>query len=675
MNTENRSEFPAELPTAVSALLDQEKIHVLEDIFAAPGVLASAIPAYRPRQQQVEMAQQIAHAIAECGSLITEAGTGTGKTFAYLVPALLWGGKVIISTGTKTLQDQLFERDLPKVRAALNVPVSVALLKGRANYVCHYYLQRAQTEGQFSSRRDTEYLRRIGSFFRTTQSGDKAESGVPEDAPVWSQVTSTRENCLGQNCQFYKDCFVVKARKQAQEADVVVVNHHLFFADLALRDGGVAELLPTANTVIFDEAHQLPDTASQFFGETFSSGQLLELVRDSLVEGRAHAREGVDWATLTAPLEHAVREWRLLLGGGSNRWSWSGVPQAEAFTKNLEQVAECLAALTRALETHAPRAEQITLCYQRALELQSQLTQWQSADDLATIRWVETTSHALQLHRTPLDIADLFTRHREGRPRAWVFTSATLAVKKNFQHYARQLGLESAATGYWSSPFDYDTQALLYVPPVMPPVHSPEYINALFTAAWPLVEATRGGIFFLCTTLRAVDKMAELLQDKLAQLPAHFPNYEQRLLLVQGQASRGVLLERFRENGKAILVGSQSFWEGVDVTGEALSLVVIDKLPFAPPDDPVLAARLQVLEKAGGNPFMEYQLPQAVIALKQGAGRLIRSETDRGVLMIGDTRLVNKPYGRLIWQSLPTFKRSRVEQDVLEFLAGNGQSV
>lgn len=665
MNTEDRPEGATE--KTAPTLLDHEQQRTLENVFSAQGVLAHAIPAYRPRQQQLEMAQQIAHAIAGCATLITEAGTGTGKTFAYLVPALLWGGKVIISTGTKTLQDQLFERDLPKVRAALNVPVSVALLKGRANYVCHYYLQRAQTEGQFSSRRDTEHLRRIGQFFRTTQSGDKAESGVPEDTPVWSQVTSTRENCLGQSCQFYKDCFVVKARKQAQEADIVVVNHHLFFADLALRDGGVAELLPAANTVIFDEAHQLPDTASQFFGETFSTAQLLELVRDSLVEGRAHAREGVDWTTLTASLEHAVREWRLLMGGGSGRWGWSAIPKADEFIKNLEHVAESLAGLTKALEMHAPRAEQIALCYQRALELQMQLTQWQSADEQATIRWVEATAYALQLHRTPLDIANMFTRHREGRPRAWVFTSATLAVKKNFQHYARQLGLETAATGYWSSPFDYDTQALLYVPPAMPPVHSPDYVSALFEAAWPLVKATRGGVFFLCTTLRAVDKMAELLQDKQAQLADN----EQRLLLVQGQASRGVLLEKFRENGKAILVGSQSFWEGVDVTGDALSLVVIDKLPFAPPDDPVLAARLQVLEKNGGNPFMDYQLPQAVIALKQGAGRLIRSETDRGVLMIGDTRLVNKPYGRLIWQSLPTFKRSRIEQEVLEFLANN----
>lgn len=644
-------------------------MQALESIFSAQGALAQAIPTYRPRQQQLEMAQQIAQALVDCGTLITEAGTGTGKTFAYLVPALLWGGKVILSTGTKTLQDQLFERDLPKVRAALNVPVSVALLKGRANYVCHYYLQRAQTEGQFGSRRDTEHLRRIGSFFRMTQSGDKAESGVPEDAPVWSQVTSTRENCLGQNCSFYKDCFVVKARKEAQEADVVVVNHHLFFADLALRDGGVAELLPAANTVIFDEAHQLPETASQFFGETCSSAQLLELVRDSLVEGRAHAREGVDWTLLTAPLEHAVREWRLLFGGGSSRWGWSALPKPEEFSKNLEQVTGTLDVLVKALELHAPRAEQIALCYQRALELQTQLRQWQQADEQATIRWVETTNHSLLLHRTPLDIAELFTRHREGRPRAWIFTSATLAVKKNFQHYARQLGLESAATGHWNSPFDYGAQALLYVPPVMPPVHSPEYIQALFEAAWPLVEATRGGIFFLCTTLRAVDKMAELLQDKLALLSGAEAHTKSRLLLVQGQASRGVLLERFRENGKAILVGSQSFWEGVDVVGEALSLVVIDKLPFAPPDDPVLAARLQVLEKAGGNPFMDYQLPQAVIALKQGAGRLIRSETDRGVLMIGDTRLVTKPYGRLIWQSLPAFKRSRVEGEVLKFLA------
>jgi len=663
------------LSTDADVTLDAEKTATLEQVFAAGGTLANALGDYRPRTQQLEMAQKIAQALEQNQALIAEAGTGTGKTFAYLVPSLLWGGKVIISTGTKTLQDQLFERDLPRVRNALGVPVTTALLKGRANYLCHHYFQRAQTEGQFASKRDVEHLKRIAWFARVTQTGDKAESGVPEDASVWGQVTSTRENCLGQNCQHYKDCFVLKARKEAQDADVVVVNHHLFFADLALRDGGVTELLPAANTVIFDEAHQLPDTATHFFGVTITSGQLLDLLRDTLVEGRAHARDGADWTALTAQLEHAVREWRLHFGGGNGRWTFDAIPQLQAFNDLLTQVREKLAALLQALESQAVRAEQLALCYQRGLELQALWKQWQEGNAAAEqgdihIRWVETTNHGIQLHRTPLNIAPLFSRHREGRPRSWIFTSATLAVRKDFSHYAQQLGLEDAHTGYWGSPFNYAEQAMLYVPPHMPAVHSPEYLPALFDAAWPLVQATRGGVFFLCTTLRAVDKMAELLQDRLLTQDENKDETEQRLLLVQGQASRNTLLEKFRKAGNAILIGSQSFWEGVDVTGEALSLVVIDKLPFAPPDDPVLAARLQALEKAGGKPFMDYQLPQAVITLKQGAGRLIRSETDRGVLMIGDTRLVEKPYGRLIWQSLPAFKRSREAAEVCAFLAG-----
>ncbi|TAK91961.1 MAG: ATP-dependent DNA helicase [Burkholderiaceae bacterium] len=652
-------------------MLSAEKGAMLEQVFATDGTLAHAIGDYRPRAQQLEMAQKIAAAIENNQALIAEAGTGTGKTFAYLVPSLLWGGKVIVSTGTKNLQDQLFERDLPRVRNALGAPVTVALLKGRANYLCHHYFERAQSEGQFASKRDVEHLKRIAWFAKITQTGDKAESGVPEDAPVWHQVTSTRENCLGQNCAHYKECFVFKARKDAQEADVVVVNHHLFFADLALRDGGVTELLPAANTIIFDEAHQLPDTATNFFGVTLTSGQLLDLLRDTLVEGRAHARDGADWTALTAPLEHAIREWRLHFGGGSGRWTQTAIPQPQTFSSVLTQVAEKLAALVQALESQAPRAESLALCYQRSLELQMLLTQWQDESEMedegaAEIRWVETTSHGVQLHRTPLNIAPLFSRHREGRPRAWIFTSATLAVRKNFSHYAQQLGLEEAQTGYWGSPFNYAEQAMLFVPPRMPVVHSPEFLPALFEAAWPLLQATKGGVFFLCTTLRAVDRIAELMQERYEVLNES----EQRPVLIQGQASRNILLEKFRKAGNAILIGSQSFWEGVDVTGEALSLVIIDKLPFAPPDDPVLAARLQVLEKNGGNPFMDYQLPQAVITLKQGAGRLIRSETDRGVLMIGDTRLVEKPYGRLIWQSLPAFKRSREIEEVCTFLAG-----
>ncbi|WP_245844871.1 ATP-dependent DNA helicase [Noviherbaspirillum humi] len=612
------------------------------------------------------MAKAVAQAIAEQKSLIAEAGTGTGKTYAYLVPALLWGGKVIVSTGTKNLQDQLYLRDIPTVRKALNAPVSVALLKGRANYVCHFHLERTLANGRLTSRDDVGYLREISRFVKTTSSGDKAElSRVPETATVWNLVTSTRDNCLGTECQYHQDCFVMKARKEAQQADVVVVNHHLFFADVALRDTGVAELLPSANTIIFDEAHQLPETATLFFGETVSTSQVFELCRDVLAEGLSHARDGADWPKVVNAVELAARELRLAFPQDVVRLSLGQIAPSSRFFPALEKLKEEMQGMAEVLESQAERAETIDQCRTRALELLEKLNAWNAPENVEKavdkVLWVEAYSSSLQLHQTPLSIAPIFSKQREGPPRAWIFTSATLAVKNDFTHYTSQMGLYNEPAHTWPSPFDYARQGLLYVPSNLPQPNAPDYTDAAVDAALPAIEAAGGRTFFLCTTLRAVNRVAERLKKEFEQRGLDFP------LLVQGEAGRTELLDRFRASGKAVLVGSQSFWEGVDVRGDALSLVIIDKLPFAPPDDPVLAARIEALEKKGLNGFVHHQLPEAIITLKQGAGRLIRDRSDRGVLMICDPRLINKPYGRRIWQSLPPFSRTRDAEAVKAF--------
>ncbi|SAK73338.1 ATP-dependent helicase [Caballeronia calidae] len=730
----NSSAQPSDDANAPLALTDKRGVE-LDAIFSAQGLLARAIDGYRPRASQIEMARSVAAAMEASGrampepamfeaqrrparklgpsdkpytpdeqpaddigiatakaaidggenTLIVEAGTGTGKTYAYLVPAMLWGGKVIVSTGTKHLQDQLFQRDIPTVRDALAVPVSVAMLKGRANYLCHYYLERTADNGRLPTRQDTSHLQEIIRFAKITRTGDKAElASVPENSPVWPMVTSTRDNCLGQECPHYKECFVMQARKEAQQADIVVVNHHLFFADVMLRDTGMAELLPTANTIIFDEAHQLPETATLFFGETLSTTQLLELARDTVAEGLSHARDAADWTKLGAALERAARDVRLAFKEDSVRLSLGQLPDGHPLFEALDTLETHLSALASALSAHGERAESLQALVRRARELQDLLAGWTTpptsleravvADENTAkeaakeepnemVRWIEVFSHTVQLHETPLSVAPIFAKQRAGVPRAWIFTSATLSVRGDFTHYAAQMGLNARRSMTLPSPFDYPSQGLLYVPRNLPQPSSPQFTDAVFEAALPVIEAAGGGAFVLCTTLRAVDRIANRLRDVIERRGWDNP------LLVQGDASRTELLDRFRAYGNAILVGSQSFWEGVDVRGDALSLVVIDKLPFAPPDDPVLAARLDALTKKGLSPFAVHQLPQAVITLKQGAGRLIRAETDRGVLMICDTRLVDKPYGRRIWQSLPPFKRTRELDVVREFFS------
>ncbi|WP_062627491.1 ATP-dependent DNA helicase [Ferriphaselus amnicola] len=633
----------------------------LSSLFDPEGALAAHISGFRPRAQQLELAQAILSAIQSNGQLIAEAGTGTGKTFAYLVPALLAGGKVIISTGTKNLQDQLFQKDLPTVRDALQAPVSVALLKGRSNYVCHYHLARAQSDGRFATREDVRHLGKIAQYAKITQSGDKSGlADVPENAPVWMQVTSTRDNCLGQECPQHEDCFVLKARKEAMKADVVVVNHHLFFADVMLRDEGVAELLPACNTVIFDEAHQLPETASLFFGESISTSQLMDLARDARLEAATSAKDFLPLPLAADALDKAARDLRLVFKK-EGRLAAIATESFKDFSPALKTLNEKLNHLAGLLEKQAERSEGLESCWQRAQALAQQLKQWQDGDVPDKVRWLEIFHHSMQLNTTPLSIAEIFAKQIDGHPRAWIFTSATLAVKQDFGHYQAEMGLLEARTECWDSPFNYQEQALLYVPPALPEPNSEGYTEAVVQAALPLIEASKGRAFLLFTSLRAMQRAYEILVAEFDRKNLKYP------LMMQGDGSRNELLSRFREHGNAVLLGSQSFWEGVDVRGEALSLVVIDKLPFAPPDDPVLAARIAELNKQGRNAFMEYQLPRTVINLKQGAGRLIRDETDRGVLMICDPRLISKHYGKRIWQSLPPFKRTREEAVAVAF--------
>ncbi|WP_171962539.1 ATP-dependent DNA helicase [Bordetella trematum] len=675
----------------------------ISEFFDADGPLAQAMPGYRPRHAQVELAQAIESAMADRATLVAEAGTGTGKTWAYLVPAIVQGGKVLVSTGTRTLQDQLFARDLPKVRAALGAPVTAALLKGRGNYLCHYHLERLQGDDRaLKSRTEVAQLRQIQVFAGVTKTGDRADlAQIPEDADIWQRVTSTRENCLGQECPRIRDCFVVKARRQAQEADIVVVNHALFMADLVLREEGVTDLLPEVDTVVFDEAHQLPDTATRFLGSSVSTHQLLDFARALEAAGLGHAREAAKWSDVGRQVETAARELRLACAAlehlPGRKATFEAIPEPETFDAALAQLRQVLEAATRALTQVAEKHPDLATVARQGADLCLKLGRWSlparhghadegwgedvnsPADELIAalatqeapawsgpaVRWVEQGQHHVRLHAAPLSVAQAFSRYRKGG-QAWVLTSATLSVQGDFGHFTRQLGLSDARTGRWESPFDYPSQGLLFVPQGMPEPQSPQFMQRFVDNLLPLLEVNPGGALVLCTTLRAVERVAQLLGEAFEQAGHEWP------LLKQGQSTRRDLLDRFARLEHPVLVGSASFWEGIDLPGDMLTLVAIDKLPFAPPDDPVIEARLRACRAEGGNPFAEYQLPEAAISLKQGAGRLIRTETDWGVLMVGDPRLVEKPYGKRLWRGLPPFARTRDIGAALAFYRRHG---
>ncbi|MBL80091.1 MAG: helicase [Nitrosomonadaceae bacterium] len=638
----------------------------LESYFAIDGILSKFIPEYRARVHQKDMAEMVADTIANSNILIAEAGTGTGKTLAYLVPALLAGAKIIISTGTKTQQDQIFKRDIHTVQSALNVPVKIALLKGRANYVCHYNLEHTVKEG-FLSRNDQEYLKLIERYAESSKNGDKSGiNGVPENASIWQRVTSTRESCLGSDCPKYNKCFVLAARKKALSADLLIVNHHLFFADILLRDEGLAELLPTCDAVIFDEAHQLPETASLFFGESVSTGQLLQLMEEINIERAKSAKDFVALSDAILEVEKAARDLRLSIDSESVRFPKSTIIKNVEFRTNLNKLLDNLIVINSMLESQSVRSEGLDNCWQRVKEVVGKITCWENQAEMeGFVCWIETFSHTLQLNITPLSIAEHFNKHISSSIRAWIFTSATLSVNGDFSHYCNIMGLDpessSVRTVSWESPFNFSDQALFYVPTGLPDPNDRCYVENIVKAILPVLKVSHGRAFILCTSLRSMQQIYDNLLNLFEQDGIVSP------LLLQGQGSRSEMLGQFREMGNAVLIGSQSFWEGVDVRGEALSVVIIDRLPFAPPNDPVLAARIEKINQEGGNAFMEYQVPHAVINLRQGVGRLIRDEVDRGVLMICDHRIITKSYGKRIWQSLPPMRRTRNLNDVHDF--------
>jgi ATP-dependent DNA helicase DinG len=625
------------------------------DLLGPDGPFAREVPGFAPRAVQQAMAAVVEDAIADRRTLIAEAGTGTGKTFAYLVPALESGRRIIISTGTKALQDQLFHRDLPRVRSVLGARVSAALLKGRANYACLHRLDQAGKDDAYLGRDGHAQLQLVRAWAARSASGDRAELvEVAEDSTLWPRVTSTTDQCLGAECPFFSDCFVVKARRAAQEADIVVVNHHLLFADLAIKQEGFGEILPGAHAFILDEAHQVPELAGQFFSVSLSARQLTELARDALAECAGVSGALAALQPAIDAIAPAVRRLRLALDPLPARGAFG--PVESAARAELAGLDAALAALADALGGHAERSRGLDSVHERAVAQHARLAALRDGEAQGWVRWYEVTAQGFALNTTPLDLAAPLRELRAKSGAAWIFTSATLSVAGRFDHYARQLGLDEAVTLSLDSPFDYARQALAYLPPGLPDPAAPDYTARVVEAAQPVLAASGGRAFFLFTSHRALRRAAELLEGRV-----DYP------LFVQGSAPRHRLLEDFRRSGNGVLLGAASFWEGVDVAGEALSCVIIDKLPFAAPDDPVLVARLDALREAGGNPFTAWQVPAAVIALKQGVGRLIRDVHDRGVLMLCDPRLTTRGYGRLFLASLPPLPRTREIGDVEEF--------
>ncbi|TMH78546.1 MAG: ATP-dependent DNA helicase [Betaproteobacteria bacterium] len=648
------------------------------EAFAADGALARSVPGFVARPSQREMALAVFDAIVERGTLVAEAGTGTGKTFAYLVPSLLAGGKVLVSVGTKTLQDQIFDKDLQTVSRALQARTDAVLLKGRQNYICLHRLNRAVSDGLQETREAAGYVRLIERFARVSSSGDRAEvSTVPETAGIWHAVTSTQDNCLGADCPQFEPCFVYRARRRALAAQVVIVNHHLFLADMALRDERFGELLPSVDTVVLDEAHHLPRTGIEFFGEGWSLAQVAELAADALAAGLHSARDGAPWVDLTRSLEQAARAIRASLAqaglAAGARIALDRLPERTELDAALGVLQQRAEHLHEALERNAGRDPELDLLAPRLQRLRALLQDWRAATlapqaaEAATdgvVRWISASTSGAQFQATPLSIRDSFARARQRVAQAWIMTSATLTVASRFDAFLGEIGL-SATTRRWDSPFDFAAQALLYLPDPLPSPNSEHFAEDVADAAWPVICASGGRAFVLCATLKAVERVATRLQRHMRDSGTEFP------LLIQGQGTRRNLLQTYRGAAGAVLVGSISFWEGIDVRGDALSLVVIDKLPFAPPDDPLVQARIRKLRQEGRNPFIEFQLPQAVTLLKQGVGRLIRDEKDRGVLMILDGRLLSKSYGKTVLESLPPFALTRDQAAACGFFKGS----
>ncbi len=630
----------------------------MADDFAADGALAQAIPGFKPRAAQREMAQAVMEAVKKGGELVVEAGTGTGKTYAYLAPALRAKKKVIISTGSKALQDQLYNRDLPTIARALKFSGKTALLKGRSNYLCLERLeQQNQTGGDLTVQALGDLIN-VRSWSNQTSDGDVSScSGVAEDSPIWPFVTSTNDNCLGSDCPLYKDCFVVKARKKAMDADVVVVNHHLFLADLVVKEGGFGELIPEADVMIFDEAHQLPDIASQYFGQQLSSRQLQDLAKDIIIAYRTEVRDVQQLQKSADRLAQCAQDFRLTLGEPGFRGNLRDLLSDNNIMRMLTLLDDALELCYDVIKLSLGRSALLDAAFERAALYRTRLKRLRAIDEPGFSYWYECTSRHFTLALTPLSVAERFREVMDNRKAAWVFTSATLAVNEQMSHFSSRLGVDKATTMILDSPFDYTQQALLCVPRNMPEPNQPGGARQLARMMKPLIDANKGRCFFLCTSHKMMRELAAEFRASMT-LP----------VLLQGETSKGQLLKQFLEAGNALLVATSSFWEGVDVRGDALSLVIIDKLPFTSPEDPLLKARMEDCRLRGGDPFNDVQLPDAVITLKQGVGRLIRDTDDRGVLVICDQRLVSRPYGGLFLNSLPPTPRTRDLQRAIAFV-------
>lgn len=632
-------------------------VELVNQHFSEQSPLKKRLASFAPREGQRELAVSIAQAILQKTHLVAEAGTGTGKTLAYLIPALLAEKKVIISTGTKALQDQLFYKDLPLVKETLGKPLKVALLKGRQNYLCQHYITTNTEQLTFASQQATHQLQQIRRQHQQTIFGEINEiENIPEDSEVWRAVTSTRENCLGQECAFYTECYVNKARKRALEADVVVVNHHVLLADYNLKEEGVGELLPNTEVIILDEAHQLPEIATRFYGKSLSSRQLTELASDIDIEYLLNAKDMAKLSELSHQLQKAVKDMRIALGEAGKREPWFIVANKPEMINSIQQVQQALANLEQPLIIARERSKGLEACWERYTALNNTFEQLTNAAENEHIHWYETFAQSFMIHHSPLSVAIDFQRTLAAFDAACIFTSATLTVNNHFTHYLEKLGLNGTEVLAVASPFQYSQQALLYVPRGIPDPKSSQYIEAIVQAAIPVIQLAKGRTFFLFTSYYALNQAALQLKTAL-----DYP------LFIQGTKPKDQLLKDFVESGCGVLLATASFWEGVDVRGDALSLVIIDKLPFATPDDPIHKARCDSLQKQGKQPFMHYSLPQAVIMLKQGVGRLIRDIDDTGVLMLCDPRLVGKDYAKIFLESLAQYPRTREFAKVQSF--------
>lgn len=627
------------------------------EVFSEEGLLAELISDYRHRPEQEQMAQKILSTIKEDQSLVCEAGTGTGKTMAYLVPALLSRQKVIVSTGTKHLQDQLNEKDLPIVLKALESPATTMVLKGRSNYLCLQRLHTAINDAKGLSYKNINDLQQASEWSSSTKTGDINELGmIEENSFIRPAITSTTENCLGQSCPEYESCFVFKNRKKALESDLVITNHHLLLADMGLRESGFGEVLPLADLIIFDEAHQLPELASSYFSKTLGTRQLLELITDTRSAVHEEAKDIQDIDEALSKFEKTIRDCRLLFGRKDQRKSWQETWEKTDLSVELPKLMEAYQLVIDILDAANERGKLLDNCWQRAKAHYNYIDNYMESNNEDSIRWLEIRGQHLYFNQTPVNIAETFQQRLKDYDATSIFTSASLAVNNSFDHFNRQLGLEECLAEVWNSPFDYQKQTRLYLPLDIPEPNHPEFFDAFIEKTIKLLSFSDGHAFVLFTSHSALNKAASIISERI-----DYP------IFIQGKAPRSELLNQFRETKHAVLLGTSSFWEGVDVKGEALSSVIIDKLPFASPDDPVLQARLNHFSKQGGNAFMEYQVPQAAIALKQGVGRLIRDVTDRGVCTICDKRLVSKAYGKRLINSLPPMPVTHDIEDIENF--------